>query len=89
MKITVDVDEDLYRAVKVEAARTARSVRDTVAEALERWLQDQEDEEDIRMSDIALAEYRRDGGISAEELYRQLAAEAEAQYSKKGSSSST
>ena len=80
MKITVDLDEQLYRAVKVEAARSDRSVRDAVAEALERWLQDQEDEEDIRLSNEALAEYERDGGVAAAEFYRHLAAEAEAKY---------
>ena len=43
MKITLDLDSDLYRAVKVEAARADRSVREVVAEALEGWLAAAED----------------------------------------------
>ena len=35
---------------------------------------------DIRLADEALAEYRRDGGVSAAEFFRRLAAEAEATY---------
>ena len=46
VKITVDLDDELYRAVKVEAARSDRSVRGLIAEAIEGWLQHQEDEED-------------------------------------------
>jgi hypothetical protein len=80
MKITVDLDEALYRAVKVEAARSDRSVRGVIAEAVERWLQAQEDEEDLRSAEQALAEYRRDGGVAAAEFFRHLAAEAEATY---------
>lgn len=80
MKITVDLDEELYRAVKVEAARSDRSVRELIAEALDRWLADQEDEEDRRSADAALAEYERDGGMAAAGFFRRLAAEAEATY---------
>jgi len=80
MKITVDLDEQLYRAVKVEAARSDRSVRNLITDALERWLEQQEDEEDLRSAAAALEEYRRDGGESAEEVYRHLAAEARASY---------
>ena len=87
MKITVDLDEQLYRAVKVEAARSDRSVRQAVAEALERWLQDLEDEEDLRSAEAAMEEYRRGGGIPAEEVYRHLAAEAEERYGRGGESS--
>ena len=32
MKVTIDLDPDLYRAVKVEAARADRSVREIVDE---------------------------------------------------------
>ena len=84
MKITVDLDEQLYRAVKVEAARSDLSVRDLIADALERWLEHQEDEEDLRSAQAALEEYRREGGVSAEEVYRHLAAEARASYGEEG-----
>ena len=73
MKITVDLEDELYRAVKVEAARADRSVRDAISEALERWLEYLEDEEDIASSKEALAEYERDGGVAAAEVFRHLA----------------
>ena len=63
MKITLDLDTDLYRAVKVEAARADRSVREVVAEALEVWLTVAEEAEDRASAAEALAEYeRQDGG---------------------------
>ena len=34
MKVTIDLDPDIYRAIKVEAARADRSVREIVDEAL-------------------------------------------------------
>jgi hypothetical protein len=87
VKITADVDEELYRALKVEAARSDRSVRDAISEAIERWLERQEDEEDLRSAEAALAEYRRVGGVSAAEFFRQLAVEAEATYGDRGTGS--
>jgi len=80
MKITVDLDEQLYRAVKVEAARSDRSVRDLISEALDRWLEEREDEEDLNSAAAALAEYEREGGVAAADLFRHLAAEVEATY---------
>ncbi len=64
MKITLDLDADLYRAVKVEAARNDRSVRDVIAEALEHWLEQAEDAEDR----------------AAAEFFRHVAAETQATY---------
>ena len=84
MKITLDLDADLYRAVKVEAARNDRSVRDVVAEALEHWLEQAEDAEDRASADAALAEYRREGGVAAEAFFRHLAAETQATYGNDG-----
>lgn len=80
MKITIDLEADLYRAVKVEAARADRSVRDIVAEALTGWLDQAEEAEDRASADAALAEYRREGGVAAEEFFRTLAAETHATY---------
>ncbi len=34
MKATIDLDDDLYRRLKVEAARRGRTVRDLVAEGI-------------------------------------------------------
>lgn len=80
MKVTIDLDPDLYRAIKVEAARTDRSVRDVVDQALEAWLQAAEDLEDRESAQAAMAEYRRDGGESAEAFFGSLAAESRARY---------
>ena len=80
MKVTIDLDGDVYRAVKVEAARTDRSVREIVEEALAAWLDAEETREDRASADAALAEYRRDGGEAAAAFFGTLAAEARATY---------
>jgi plasmid stability protein len=81
MKATFDLDDELYRAIKVEAARRDRSVREIVDEALEAWLARAEDAEDAASARDALAEYRRDGGTAAEEWFAERAAETKATYS--------
>jgi plasmid stability protein len=83
MKVTIDLPDELYRAVKVEAARTDRSVRDVVDEALEAWLSSAEEAEDRESAMEALEEYRRDGGQSAEAFFGSLAAETKATYGSK------
>lgn len=80
MKITVDIDADLYRAVKVEAARSDRSVRDVVDEAIAGWLEAREAAEDRASADVAVAEYQRDGGVAAAAFYEHLAAETREAY---------
>lgn len=80
MKATFDLDQDLYRAVKVEAARADRSVREIVEEALEAWLARAEEDEDRRSAQAALEEYGRDGGQSAESWFSKVAAETKATY---------
>jgi plasmid stability protein len=80
MKVTIDLDADIYRAVKVEAARGDRSVREIVDEALSAWLEGMEATEDKASAEAALEEYRRDGGASAEEFFGSLAAETKATY---------
>jgi hypothetical protein len=80
MKVTIDVSEDLYRAVKVEAARSDRSVRELVDEALSAWLEAAEEREDRASAEAALEEYRRDGGEAAESFLGALAAETKAAY---------
>lgn len=74
MKTTLDIDDVLYRAIKVEAARSGRAVRDIVGEALERWLEAIEDAEDAAASDAAMVEYDRSGGIGAADVFRHVAA---------------
>ena len=85
MKVTIDVDPDLYRAIKVEAARTDRNVRELVDTALSEWLERTEAEEDVASAAAALEEYRRDGGASAEAFFGRLAAETKAAYEPDGS----
>ncbi len=80
MKVTIDLDSDIYRAIKVEAARGDRSVREIVDEALAAWLDAAEDREDRVSAAEALAEYRRDGGVDAEAFFATLAAETKATY---------
>ena len=80
MKVTIDLSAELYRAVKVEAARTDRSVREIVDEALEAWLDAAETSEDRASAEAALAEYRRDGGEAAASFLGSLAAETRAAY---------
>ena len=80
MKVTIDVDADVYRAIKVEAARSDRPVRDIVDEALAAWIEATEAAEDRISAAEALAEYRRDGGESAEVFFSALATETKAAY---------
>ena len=80
MKVTIDIDAEIYRAAKVEAARADRSVREVVEEALEAWLTAAEEAEDRESATAALAEYRRDGGEAAEAWFGRVAAETHARY---------
>ena len=69
MKMTIDFDADRYRAIELEAARTDRTVRDIVDEALEAWLDAREMEADRASGTAALTEYRRDGGVAADTFF--------------------
>jgi predicted transcriptional regulator len=84
MKVTIDLDPDLYRSLKVESARADRSVRDVVADAIAAWLERQEADEDLASAAEALEEYRRDGGTAAAAFFEHLAAEARAEYGSEG-----
>ena len=80
MKATFEIDQDLYRAVKVEAALSDRSVRDVLEEALRSWLEQAEETEDRASAAAALAEYQRDGGAAAEAWFGRIAAETKSTY---------
>jgi plasmid stability protein len=84
MKVTIDIDPELYRAVKVEAARGDRSVREIVDESLTAWLERLEDAEDAAAATDALAEFERDGGGAADDFFRAHAAETRATYGSPG-----
>ena len=74
-KMTVLLNDELYTAAKVEAARRNRRLKDIVAEALHEWLEVQEDLELAPLLDEAMAEYEEKGGIELDEAFRQLDAE--------------
>jgi hypothetical protein len=54
-------DEELYTALKVEAARRHVPAKDIVAEALQQWLELQEDLADIRIAEERIAVYEATG----------------------------
>ncbi len=62
-------DEDLYTAVKVEAARTGRHAKDIVAQALLQWLEAREDAELSEGLDEVRSELKRVGGVEANEFF--------------------
>ena len=67
-------DEALYTALKVEAARTGRHAKDIVAEAVSEWLEAREDEELQAGLEEARQEWERQGGVEANEFFRDLKA---------------
>jgi hypothetical protein len=66
------LDDDLYTATKVEAARHSRKLREVVADAVAEWLEVQEDLELGKLADEAMAEYDENGGLEAGEFFRRL-----------------
>ena len=65
-------DEELYTALKVEAARTGRHAKDMVTEAVREWLEAREDEELAKEVEEARAEWKQQGGVEAGEFFREL-----------------
>lgn len=58
MKATIDFDDELYRRLKIEAARQGRTVREMVAEGV-RYILDGEPASEARPSDATVhAEWR-------------------------------
>lgn len=74
-KLTVMLEDGLYRAVKVEAARHEQAVRELVSAALKEWLEILEDRELGPLADEAMAEYEAKGGIPLEEAFPELKTE--------------
>ena len=73
-RMTVVFDDDeLYTALKVEAARTGRHAKDIVAEAVREWLATQEDEQLLGDLEEARLEWQRRGGIEASQFFEELA----------------
>jgi hypothetical protein len=81
MKVTFALeDAELYRDIKVESARSGRSVREIVEEALREWLERHEDAEDAAAAAVALKEYQREGGVGAAVAFDHIAAEVRERY---------
>jgi plasmid stability protein len=81
MKVTIAFsNNELYRQVKIHAASTGRPIRDIVEEALTRWLEAAEDDEDLQASKAALDEYAAAGGVDADAFFGRLVAEHRVKY---------
>ncbi len=65
-------DEELYAALKVEAARKGRPAGDIVAEAVREWLEGNEDEELREGLDETRQEWELQGGVEAGRFFRNL-----------------
>ena len=75
MRVTIEVEAALYRAIEFQAMRSGGSIDEAVAKALQAWLEAIEDAEDIADSNAAMEEYERDGGgRSAEDVFASLGA---------------
>lgn len=81
MKVTIAfTNDELYHAIRLRAVQVGRPIRDIVQEALERWLEAQEDVDDAAASDQALAEYAQAGGVDADAYFERLVAERRVEY---------
>jgi len=82
MKVTIAFrDDELYRSIKVIAARSGRQIRDVVEEALAEWLETRETAEDIAVSRDAIAAFERGEGIDAKAFFEKMVAEGRVEYS--------
>ena len=80
MKVTIVSTRTSIGPSRSKQHGRMEDVRDVVDEALEAWLDAAEAHEDRESAVAALAEYRRDGGESAESVFGSLAAETQATY---------
>jgi predicted transcriptional regulator len=81
MKVTIAFrDDELYRSIKVIAARSGRQIRDVVEEALAEWLESRETAEDIAVSEKAIAAFERGEGIDANAFFERMVAEGRVAY---------
>ena len=67
-------DEELYRALKEEAARRGCPAKDIVAGAVREWLEDGELEGELAEARL---EWQRQGGVEAGEFLKQAPTEQE------------
>lgn len=85
MKVTIALRNDaLYRAVRIRAVESGRQIRDVVEEALDEWLERQEDTEDLAAAREALTEYDASGGEDADVFFERMVAEGRVTYEARG-----
>ncbi|MBI2910687.1 MAG: hypothetical protein HYY05_00985 [Chloroflexi bacterium] len=65
-------DEDLYRDLRVEAARTGCHAKDIVSQAVRAWLEAREGEALRAELAEARAEWERHGGVEAGAFFREI-----------------
>jgi hypothetical protein len=65
-------DEELYRHLKVEAARQDVAASRIVSEAVKQWLEDREDAELLPVIESARSEWRAKGGRPWSEVEREM-----------------
>ncbi len=66
-------DEELYAALKIEAARKGQAAEDIVAQAVREWLEGQDEELRADVEE-ARQEWDRDGGREAGEFLAEVTA---------------
>jgi plasmid stability protein len=71
MTIVFD-DEELYTALKVEAARAHRPAKDIVADALQIFFEATEDEHDRILTRSRMRSFVRQGGADVERVLEEL-----------------
>jgi hypothetical protein len=71
MTIVFD-DEELYTALKVEAAKTHRPAKDLVADALALLFESTREEHDTILMRARMKEYARRGGAPVEKILEEL-----------------
>ena len=65
-------DEELYTDLKIEAVKRHRSASEIIAEAVQKWLDEKEEEELLPMIDAAMKEAEEKGFIPWEEVEKEM-----------------
>ncbi|OGO37170.1 MAG: hypothetical protein A2147_00310 [Chloroflexi bacterium RBG_16_57_8] len=65
-------DDQLYMDLKYEALKRRKPASEIVAEAVQEWLDDREDEELNPIIDARMAEYREKGGVPWSVVEREM-----------------
>jgi len=68
--MTIDLDDNLYTALKIESAKKRKTAKDIISDALINWLQTQEDIELKEEIKQIRSEWRENGGVEAGEFFK-------------------